>query len=270
MAAKAAGRPKRPDGQNGSREAIAGLDKPKGAPGVRGWKRRRRQRTRRWSKALRPRLRTNGLRTKPRRPRRNASAGDRNGEPARETAMGSGWETVCSWFGEKGREGKARGEGIDRCRSRLCRREQQREPVMLELVVLEAAVAGNGGDRACDAGPWRRTCAGSVAVGGGKASKGRSSAVGNLVSRRGETWRTPGSGAGRNKPARSRRSKPSRWCETTRTEREEDWLSFSEGRRGDAHPGRRTPRLGTMEGRSLDNPRRGCPAGPGRTAWIET
>jgi len=147
--------------------------------------------------------------------------------------------------------------------------ERDREPVM-GLMARDAVVAGNGPGRAPDASPRRRTSAVFAAVGGGKASKGRSSAVGNLVSRRGETWRTPGSGAGRNKPAPSRRSKPSRWCETTRTEREEDWLSSSEGERGDARPGRRTPRLGTMEGRSLDNPRRGSPARPGRTAWIET
>jgi hypothetical protein len=76
----------------------------------------------------------------------------------------------------------------------------------------------------------------SVAVGGGKASKGRGSAVGMSVSRREETPRTPGSAAGRNRPARSRRSKPPRWCETTRAERERDWPSFSEGSRGDAVP----------------------------------
>jgi len=38
-------------------EAAAGSDKPKGAPGIRGWQRPRAQRTRRWSKALRSRLR---------------------------------------------------------------------------------------------------------------------------------------------------------------------------------------------------------------------
>jgi hypothetical protein len=124
--------------------------------------------------------------------------------------------------------------------------------------------ASNGRPR--DAAPRRRSVSAtarsdSVAVGGGKASKGGKGALRSLVSRRGETGRTPGSAAGRNKPARSERIKPSRWCETTRTARGKDWLSSPEGKRGDADPGKRTPRLGTMEGRSLDNPKRGCPAG---------
>jgi len=97
--------------------------------------------------------------------------------------------------------------------------------------------ASNGRPR--DAAPRRRSVSatarsGSVAVGGGKASKGGKGALRSLVSRRGETGRTPGSAAGRNKPARSRRIKPSRWCETTRAARGRDWLSFLEGRRGDA------------------------------------
>jgi len=44
-----------------------------------------------------------------------------------------------------------------------------------------------------------------------------------------ETRRTPGSAAGCNKPASSVRSKPSRWCETTRTER--DFELVARGRR---------------------------------------
>jgi len=59
--------------------------------------------------------------------------------------------------------------------------------------------------RTRDARPRGRTRSVRVAVGGGKASKGRTRAVGNFVSRRRETRRTPGSAAGRNTPARSRR-----------------------------------------------------------------
>jgi len=56
--------------------------------------------------------------------------------------------------------------------------------------------------------------------------EGQEHAMRRPVSRRDETRRTPGSGAGRNKPARSKRKKPSRWCETTRTARGNGWLSF--------------------------------------------
>jgi len=44
-----------------------------------------------------------------------------------------------------------------------------------------------------------------------------------------ETRRTPGSAAGCNKPASSVRSKPSRWCETTRAE--QDFELVARGRR---------------------------------------
>jgi len=158
-------------------------------------------------------------------------------QPPRETATGVGGETRFTVPGVKGEEARY-------------------------------AVKGTASDgRTRDAHPRCRRAPSLSA--GETLRRAESSVVGRPVSRREETRRTPGSAAGRNRPARSERNKPPRWCKTTRAARGRDRPSLPERSRGDASPGRRTLRLRTMEGRSLETPREAVrPAG--RTAWIGT
>jgi len=72
--------------------------------------------------------------------------------------------------------------------------------------------------------------------------------------------RTPGSAAGRNRPARSERNKPSRWCETTRAARGRSWLFLPEGNAETCSRASDSPILDDG-GAIFGNPKRGSPAG---------
>jgi hypothetical protein len=67
-----------------------------------------------------------------------------------------------------------------------------------------------------------------------------------------ETQRTPGPAAGCNKPATSERRKPSRWCETTRTEQDlQRWSLWSRSRRQRLHVAPSLTRSACGSGRSV-------------------
>jgi len=106
-----------------------------------------------------------------------------------------------------------------------------------------------------------------VAADGDKSSGGQKRATGKLA----RNQRKRGEPHGRQTGAslsRSRWSKPSRWCKTTRAERGRRWQRRPEGTEMATSPRREwTPWMTSAEGRSLDNPKRGSPARERRTAW---
>lgn len=61
----------------------------------------------------------------------------------------------------------------------------------------------------------QRAIVASFATGREQSFGGQNGVTGRVVSQPRKTWRTPWSVAGCNTPARSGRSKPSRWCKTT-------------------------------------------------------
>jgi len=155
---------------------------------------RRKQRTRRWSKASRPPLQ----------------------EPPRAIVADARWETTCTVPGGKGEEARravtrAHGHGL----------------------VPDPSLSAGG--RLRRAGMrWEEV----------RFATGRNTANPMIGSRAKQTCTVE-------------EVNPPRWCETTRAARGRDWPSIPEG----SNPGRRTLRLRTMEGRSLDNPKRGSPTG---------
>ena len=189
------------------RRRPAGLAKPKGASGRHVRKRARRQRTRRWSKASRPRLQAT----------------------ARAIGADVRWETTDTVSGEKG-------EGA----RRAVKGTQKWGPLT------RAHGDGLVPDPSLSAG-------GKLRRAGMRCEEPRFATGGNTAN--------PMIGSRAKQTCTVGEENPSRWCETTRTARGRDWLSRPEGRGGDTVPGRRTLRFGTMEGRSLDNPKRGSPTG---------
>jgi hypothetical protein len=98
-----------------------------------------------------------------------------------------------------------------------------------------------------------------VAVGGGKASKGRTASRGSSS----QDEKKRGEPHDRQQGATNLHGRRGKTVEVVRNHEDGTrggWQPFSEGRRGNVVTGKRILRFGTMEGRSLDNPKRGCSA----------